>query len=55
MLLCIKLSYVKVRKGTEYYQKALEIRKQVLGAKHLDTKNVQENIEIIIQKMNEEK
>ena len=42
-------------RALEYYQQSLAIRKQVLGAEHPKTKNVQEKIETIIQKMNEEK
>ena len=38
-----------------YYQQALDIRKQALGQEHPDTKDTQEKIETITQKMNEEK
>ena len=42
-------------RALEYLQQALNINKQFLGQEHPDTKNVQEKIETIIQKMNEEK
>ena len=42
-------------RALEYLQQALDIRKQILGLEHPDTKNVQEKIDVTLQKLNEEK
>jgi tetratricopeptide (TPR) repeat protein len=43
------------RKSLKYYQKALEICKQTIGEEHSETKKVEKNIEVTLQKLNNKK